>query len=229
MPNVIRRSLNLSKARGTPIRSFGYRSLAIWRCPRNPSPIPAQGEGHAHDSAVGRASSFEQETRVGNQVYSAVVEYAFGSGDRGLTLVGRGDKGQAFELRLSHYRTETGTRWDVTSGHILRPDEPDRYLGESLSEDAVRRCLSCHVTNAQAILKASGPGASDHGIGCEKCHGPGENHVLAVKAGFPDLAIIDPRMASGSRVVALCAECHSPRSGASRGMTRSPFAFKGRL
>jgi tetratricopeptide (TPR) repeat protein len=174
---------------------------------------PAQAEVK-HTIRRSGSLRLEQETHAGNQVYSAVVEYAFGSGDRGLTLVGRGEKGQAFELRLSHYRTEKGTQWDVTSGHILRPDEPERYLGEALPEDAVRRCLICHVTNAQAILKESGPGASDHGIGCEKCHGPGENHLSAVTAGFSDMAIIDPRMASGPRVVGLCAECHSPRRGA---------------
>jgi tetratricopeptide (TPR) repeat protein len=158
-------------------------------------------------------TQLQQETRVENQVYSALVEYAFGSGDRGLTLVGRADKGQAFELRLSQYQTESGRRWDMTSGHIAQPEDTAGYLGKALTEDAVRRCLSCHVTTAGAILQGTGPGASDHGIGCEKCHGPGENHLLAIKAGFPDPAIINPQMASGSRVVAMCAECHSPRGG----------------
>jgi tetratricopeptide (TPR) repeat protein len=155
----------------------------------------------------------EQKTEVVDQVYSAVVKYAFGSGDRGLTLVGRGEKGQAFELRLSRYRHGTDYGWDITSGHLLRPDEPIRFLGEPLTEDSVRRCLSCHVTSAQAITTASGPVASDHGISCEQCHGPGENHILAVKADLPDRAIIDPRLASGAEVVALCARCHSPRGG----------------
>jgi tetratricopeptide (TPR) repeat protein len=153
----------------------------------------------------------EQQTEVKEQIYSAVVKYAFGSGDRGLTLVGRGENGQAFELRLSQYREGTKYCWDVTSGHLRQPDEAIRFLGEPLTEDAVRRCLSCHVTSAQAIIAASGPVASDHGIRCEKCHGPGGNHILAVQADFPDRAIIDPRLASGSQVVSLCAECHSPR------------------
>lgn len=87
------------------------------------------------------------------------------------------------------------------------------YLGEPLSEDAVRVCLGCHVTSVQAITSGTGPVALDHGISCEKCHGPGGNHVMAIKAGFPDKAIVDPRMASGSRIVALCAKCHSPRTG----------------
>ncbi len=155
----------------------------------------------------------EQQTRVEKQVYSAIVEYALGSGDRGLTFVGRGENGEAVELRLSEYRNGAGYQWDVTSGHFVRPDEAARYLGEPLTEDALRRCLGCHVTSSQAIASGSGPEASDHGIACEKCHGPGENHILAVKAGFPDLAIVDPRMASGGRMVALCAECHSPRRG----------------
>jgi tetratricopeptide (TPR) repeat protein len=175
-------------------------------------PDPGQGKVTHSIRRVGDGQ-LQQETHVENQVYSAVVDYAFGSGDRGVTLVGHRDNGQEFELRLSQYHTSTGLRWDLTSGHFPHPDERVRYLGESLTEDSVRRCLSCHVTRAQAILQASGPGASDHGIGCEKCHGPGENHILAVKAGFPDLAIIDPRMASGPRVVALCADCHSPRRG----------------
>jgi tetratricopeptide (TPR) repeat protein len=180
-----------------------------------PSSLPDPGgqEKVTHTLKKVNGRQLQQETHVENQVYSAIVEYALGSGDRGLTLVGRGDKGRAFELRLSRYRSATGSPWDVTSGHIRHPHDSMLYLGEPLSEDDVRRCLNCHVTSAQAVFQSSGPGSSDQGIGCEKCHGPGENHILAVEADFPDLAIIDPRMASGSPIVALCAQCHSPRTG----------------
>ena len=58
------------------------------------------------------------------------------------------------------------------------------------------------------------PRPADHSIGCEKCHGPGGNHLLAVAARFPDLAIARPSLASGARVVKICAQCHSPRAKA---------------
>jgi tetratricopeptide (TPR) repeat protein len=159
----------------------------------------------------------QQETQVEGQTFRAIVEYAFGSGDRGLTLVGREDNGQARELRLSHYSSGTGSLWDVTAGHALQAPAIAEYLGQPLTEDSVRRCLLCHVTNPQSILDGPGPRASDHGIGCEKCHGPGENHLLAVAAKFPDLAIARPSMASGKLIVNLCAQCHSPL-----GRTASP-------
>ena len=100
------------------------------------------------------------------------------------------------------------------------------YLGEPLSEDDVRRCLSCHVTSAQAVLQSSGPGSSDQGIGCEKCHGPGENHILAVKADFPDLAIIDPRMASGSPIVGSVPNAIARALARFHSRTRGPFGFQ---
>jgi formate-dependent nitrite reductase cytochrome c552 subunit len=34
--------------------------------------------------------------------------------------------------------------------------------------------------------------------------------VLAIAAGFPDLAIARPALASGARVVKICAQCHAP-------------------
>ena len=189
-----------------------YRSseLSDLSLPQSPLPDPGQVKVF-HSLKHIDPDVIEQQTKVNEQIYSAIVKYAFGSGDRGLTLVGRGKNEQAFELRLSQYRHETSHSWDITSGHLLQPDEATRFLGEPLTEDAVRRCLSCHVTSARAIITDSGPGASDRGIACEKCHGPGANHILAVQADFPDRAIIDPRLASGSQVVSLCAECHSPR------------------
>jgi tetratricopeptide (TPR) repeat protein len=159
----------------------------------------------------------EQETRTPERVFKAVVDYAFGSGDRGKTLVGHEESGRMFELRLSVYHERMQAVWDLTSGQDLHPQVTSRYLGSPLTEDAVRRCLSCHVTNPQTVLGTPGPEGADSAIGCEKCHGPGGNHLLAVAAKFPDLAIARPNLTSGARVVKICAQCHSPR-----GATVSP-------
>jgi hypothetical protein len=153
----------------------------------------------------------EQETHTPEGVFKAIVDYAFGSGDRGKTLVGHETADHMVELRLSVYDEKGQAVWDMTSGHTPLPQEPRGFLGEPLSDDGVRRCLLCHVTNPQAVIDATGPEAADGAIGCEKCHGPGGNHVLAIAAKFPDLAIARPSMSSGSAVIKICAQCHSPR------------------
>jgi tetratricopeptide (TPR) repeat protein len=154
-----------------------------------------------------------QETRVDGHVYDAVVQYAFGSGDRGLTPIGRDAKGKPYELRLSEYRDGRGMSWDVTAGHPRNPPLGQEFLGQPIDEDGIRRCLVCHVTDTKAILDRSGAGSSDHGIGCEKCHGPGGNHLRAAEGKFieTDPAIGRPALVSGLRIVKICAECHSPR------------------
>jgi tetratricopeptide (TPR) repeat protein len=153
----------------------------------------------------------EQETQVEGQSIHAIIQYAFGSGDRGLTLIGLDQEGQPRELRLSLYRDGPESWWDLTSGHPPKPSTPAGYLGRLLSADGVLRCFQCHVTNPRVAQETPGPLTVDRGIGCEKCHGPGGNHEIAVKARFPDLAIARPTVAAGSRVVGLCAQCHSPR------------------
>jgi hypothetical protein len=91
-----------------------------------------------------------------------------------------------------------------------RPAHEDEYLGKKLFErDGVRRCLYCHTTNFRAVLDQVGPEAADHAIGCERCHGPGGHHVVAVDAGFSDLAIAHPDEASAPEINKLCGQCHS--------------------
>ena len=53
-----------------------------------------------------------------------------------------------------------------------------------------------------------GPEAADHGIGCERCHGPGQNHLDAIAASFPDHAIVNSGTAPASSIVEHCADCH---------------------
>ena len=71
-----------------------------------------------------------------------------------------------------------------------------------------------------AVLSESGPEAADRAIGCEKCHGPGGNHLLAVNAPdakddpsifLRDMAIARPSTTYGEPIVKLCGQCHDPR------------------
>ncbi|MDR3632202.1 MAG: tetratricopeptide repeat protein [Isosphaeraceae bacterium] len=152
------------------------------------------------------------ESRHEDRIYRSLVEYAFGSGDRGLTPVARDEKGRSRECRLSRYAD--GPVWDVTTGQPRRPPAGEDALGRALSDDDLRRCISCHTTNAPETARGVGATVADHGIGCERCHGPGGHHIKAVAAGtekYADLAIAQPGMGRGPQVVALCGECHSPR------------------
>ena len=156
------------------------------------------------------------ESRVDGALYRAVVDYAFGSGDRGLTLVGRDARGRPCELRLSRYADPSG--WDVTNGQDARPGHAEGYLGKVLSSDQARRCLDCHTTDPRSARDRTGPTASDRAIGCERCHGPGGHHQAAVENGLPDLAIAaGSQRLSGPEVTRLCGQCH-----ASRGMVLKP-------
>jgi hypothetical protein len=168
---------------------------------------------------------------VRDEVFSNVVDYAFGSGDRGLTLVGHDQKGRPSECRMSYYPEPVG--WDVTSGQPVDMILPaELYAGTILTFDAVQRCFTCHTTNAFAALNRLGPEASDNAIGCERCHGPGETHVKLIAANkgvLPrdaDLAIARPKLATASAIAGLCAGCHSPRDNDVKLSPGSPDAAR---
>jgi hypothetical protein len=155
------------------------------------------------------------ETQAEGRTYQALLVYAFGSGDRGLTPVGRVEAGNWCELRMSRYAG--GSLWDVTTGHEARPSTASDWLGKAVSADELRQCVGCHTTAPRAARTDAGALRGDRGIGCERCHGPGGHHVEAVAAGLNDPAIARPRLARGEAIVRLCGQCHSPK-----GRTVSP-------
>ena len=155
------------------------------------------------------------ETRSRDQVFHAVVEYAFGTPERYVTMIGRGDEGDFRALRLSHYRTAEGSGWGRTSGDVGAPDPHETIRGRPIDvRDGVVRCLACHVTRPREFRDpppaAAGPEAADPAIGCERCHGPGGNHLAAVAADLPDRAIAIARAGSApaATVNAQCVGCH---------------------
>ena len=189
-----------------------HRPGALTALSLTASMIPDPAHAEVTHSLSTSSGKLLQETRVGDRVYKAVIDYAFGSGDTGRSLIGRDEDGNVRELRISVYQEGDRRIWDVTPGQPHDPSNVQNYLGVRMTPDHLYSCFNCHVTNPRAVLQNSGPEAADGAIGCEKCHGPGGNHLLAVESRFPDLAIGRPTLASGFPVIKICAQCHNGRS-----------------
>ncbi len=177
-------------------------------------PLPDPDKSDATHTLKRDGQTIRVETRADGQVYSTVVNYAFGTTGRYLTLIGRDQDRTYRSLRLSYYHTESGSGWSRTAGDAAGADATENVRGEPIDErDGVVRCLFCHVTQSRDFRDppptgGPGPAAADSGIGCERCHGPGGNHRAAVNAGFEDRAIVNVRSAPAATIVAQCAQCH---------------------
>ena len=130
----------------------------------------------------------------GGRSASAPLEWAFGAGVRGITPVGSID-GRYFEHRVSWYTA--GDRAGLTMGHnATAPADIETALGQKQSADVIARCFDCHATDSKGTMRP--------GIECERCHGPGAEHVHAPSAQN----IRNPGRSSPQDLVQFCGQCH---------------------
>ncbi|MDX2038614.1 MAG: multiheme c-type cytochrome [Isosphaeraceae bacterium] len=178
-----------------------------------PSSVPDPRDATVIHKWSRRDGRIEVEVAAGERTLRGLIEYALGSGDRGLSFVARDEAGAPRELRLSRYGDGV---WDLTVEHPALPESVEGRLGRPVSEDALDRCLGCHATTSRAARTATGPEAADSGIGCESCHGPGGVHVAAARAGLSETGIghaAEGKQRSDS-IMSLCARCHSAKPNA---------------
>jgi len=195
---------------------LGSRHATTFSRPRDPKAIdlPDQPVADPADPKVVHAfqtapGGIRVETRVGEQVFRALARYAFGSPDHYVTLVGPDEHDRMRMLRISSYHSPRGSGLDLSNGLKPHPTDPAEFLGAPLIPgDGERRCLTCHTTNFHSIELDAGPESADHAIGCEACHGPGGNHLLAMEAGFSDSAIVGPKRSSAQTINQVCERCH---------------------
>ncbi len=185
-------------------------SLGQARLPGRPVPDPMI-PGLEHRFTRDPTGRIEVESRLNDRVVKAVVEYAVGSGRHGITMVARDQAGVERQLRVSYLRSIDG--WGETKGISTITRDDGEQLGLGLSPETVSRCLHCHATWFRAVdLRRAGPRgpeALDHGIGCERCHGPGLNHVKSALTGFAESAIALGTASTAAARLASCYECHA--------------------
>jgi tetratricopeptide (TPR) repeat protein len=189
-----------------------YRGEQVRSLPRPDRPLVDPDNRSVTHTIEEDWGKVHETTQVGNQRMSAFVEYAFGASDRYMTPVTRDPAGGYRIMRMSYYETPEGRGWDRTALDHLTPVKAEDYQGEAIgTRDGVAKCFSCHATNPRVGTDGAdiGPEASDRAVGCERCHGPGGNHLAAVEARFPDMAIVSPSSVSPDLVTTKqCNECH---------------------
>jgi tetratricopeptide (TPR) repeat protein len=91
----------------------------------------------------------------------------------------------------------------------------DRFGTADFSRTTTTRCLECHTTWLQHVPGTANQYRRDHavlGVTCERCHGPGREHV-AFHQAHPDAesahAVVDPSRLTRERQLEVCTQCHS--------------------
>ncbi len=134
------------------------------------------------------------------------LAWAFGSGKKGITPLGRREDGTFVESRLSWY---SNGGFGITTGAGQR--EPQSFaesLGRALSERETQECFGCHTTAYRPGLQV--PARHEMGIRCERCHGPGAEHARVMAANARDTVrqILHPGKLDAPSQVQMCGVCH---------------------
>lgn len=170
------------------------------------SPLPEKN-GYQFDYGASMVTVRRNTERA-----TGTLEWAFGANAYGLTAVGRFE-GLYYEHRVSFYLAPG--KPGITPGHSTAPPRTAAdALGVLKLPQDIYQCFDCHSTGLIRDA-AGGPDLSKitPGVTCERCHGPGQRHVEAVRAGRPLAEIRKAIFFNGGRLLAkesveFCGGCH---------------------
>lgn len=144
----------------------------------------------------------------GTQQSTAPVAWAFGAGEYGQTYILE-KNGTYTESRLSYYTSLNAL--DITPGQSsTTPLKVEEALGKKLDAETAESCFRCHTSEAVTARTLDTTNAIP-GVTCESCHGPGAQHVAAMRnQDYEDgpATITNPKYLSPSDSVDFCGACH---------------------
>jgi Tfp pilus assembly protein PilF len=139
------------------------------------------------------------------------VDWVLGSGNHARTYLFRSPSGELWQLPIAWYTREG--KWGMAPGY----DRPDH---EELSRAVRRECMVCHDAYPELAAGADTygmphrfPAMMPEGVGCQRCHGPGAEHVRRVRDSAVPLAaakaaIVNPARLAPPRRAEVCYQCH---------------------
>ncbi len=152
------------------------------------------------------------------------VRYVMGSGQYGRGyVIDRG--GLLFQSPISWYTH--AAKWGLSPGYSPGTHVRfDRRIDDS--------CLTCHAgrvaTDQPGRNRYGDPPFLETSIGCERCHGPGQEHVKrqhdSPTSGEPDPTIVNPARLDTAERESVCYQCHLHGEAAVLHYGRSFFDFR---
>lgn len=155
-------------------------------------------------------------------VFEQPVDWILGSGNHARTYIYRTPGGELYQLPIAWY---SATReWQMAPGY-------DRRDHDGVTRRVRHECMFCHNAYPEMAEQKlsywrsqSLPEKLPEGIGCQRCHGPGGNHVRAVMNGSAAneirTAIVNPARLDVQRRMDICYECHMLPAVALSGMRK---------
>lgn len=129
-------------------------------------------------------------------VAGRTLSYFIGSGAAGRSYL-YGLDGFLFQAPVTWYSQKN--RWDMSPGY---EEDHDPLWNRPVTPN----CLFCHASQVRPIYgtenRYAEPPIAQNGVSCERCHGPGSEHVLG-KARMVNPAKLDP-----ARRDSVCSQCH---------------------
>ena len=142
----------------------------------------------------------------GKDTLTVPIGWSFGLGAAGQTYVYAKD-GKYYESFVSYY-AKIGAL-DITMGdQAQRPRNLTEALGREMGQRETLLCFSCHNTDSVAGDKLT-LNSLVPGVQCERCHGPAQDHLVALKSGDTSkFAMKKLGALNAEEMNQFCGQCH---------------------
>jgi tetratricopeptide (TPR) repeat protein len=140
------------------------------------------------------------------------VDYILGSGNHARSYLHRTAAGTLIELPLGWYPDPKPGNWAMSPGSDNDHPRTRRFVAY--------KCIACHNGIPRIPEENQAPGSNPvylgdlpEGIDCQRCHGPGGNHVRTAGSAGAKVAdirasIVNPARLSPRLAMEVCMQCH---------------------
>jgi tetratricopeptide (TPR) repeat protein len=186
-----------------------------------------------NEKLIQRRWQQSSEGREAN-VFEMEVNYVIGSGNHARTFLHRSANGEITELPLTWYAY--ANKWGMSPGF-------DRSRHPDFTRQIDHGCMFCH--NSYPDTKAGDdrfghlaafPEELPQGIDCQRCHGPGAEHIAQASSGKSETrsirdAIVNPARLNPALQMDVCLQCHLETTSAqlpagTRRFGRSVYSYR---